>query len=139
MKVSLDLVGNMKLKGTSSDDHTTFFDSHKESGGDDSAATPMEIMLESMAACSSMDVISIIRKKRKTIEKFEVKIDGERRDTHPKTFTRVHLIYRLTSPDAELKDLERAVELSQTIYCGAAAMFRAAGCEISYDLEVIHN
>lgn len=138
MKVSLKLDKNMKFEGTSPDGHITHFDSHKEVGGDDSAATPMEVMLQSMAACSSMDVVSILRKKRRTIESFEVLVDGDRKDVHPRTFSKVHLKYVLKSPDAELKDLERAVELSQTTYCGAAAMFKAAGCEVSYELEVIN-
>ncbi len=129
----------MKFKGISTDGHITHFDSHKEVGGDDSAATPMEVLLQSMAACTSMDVVSILRKKRRTVEAFDVLIDGERKDVHPRTFSKVHLKFILKSPDAELKDLNRAVELSQTTYCGAAAMFRAAGCEITYETEIINT
>lgn len=137
MKVSLELIGNMKFVGRNSDNLETNFGTHAELGGDDSAATPMEIMLEALAACSSMDIVSILRKKRKTIEKFDVFIDGERRDTHPKTFVKVHLKYVLKSPDAEIGDLERAVTLSQTTYCGAAELFRKSGCELTYEMELI--
>jgi len=137
MKVSLVLRGNMRLEGTNSDGHKTNFDTHKELGGDDSAATPMEVMLQSMGACSAMDVVSILRKKRKTIDNFAIEINGERADTHPRMFVKAHIKYILKSPDAEEKDLLRAVELSQTTYCGAAAMFRAADCEVTYSMEII--
>ncbi len=139
MKVNLKYLGNMKLEGTNSDNHKTYFDTHKELGGEDSAATPMEIMLQSMGACSAMDVIAILRKKRKTIDGLSIEIFGERADTHPRMFVKVHLKYILKSSDAEEKDLQRSIELSQSTYCGAAAMFRAAGCEVTYEMELIRS
>lgn len=136
MKANLKLEDKMRFAGTNADGLTTYFDTHSEVGGEDSAATPMEIMLQAMAACSAMDVVSILRKKRKTIDNFEIEIDGERRDVHPKMFVKAHLKYKLKSPDAEIKDLERAIELSQSTYCGASAMFKAAGCDVSYSMEI---
>jgi|YNPMSStandDraft_2_1061718.scaffolds.fasta_scaffold11996_2 putative redox protein len=137
MKIELDLLENMHFVGKSPDGHETHFDSTPEHGGENKAPRPMEVMLEVLAACSAMDVAAIIRKKRKTIESLKVIADGERNDNHPKVFTKVNLKYILKSPDAEMKDLERAVELSQNTYCSASAMFRAAGCEITTELEII--
>jgi putative redox protein len=137
MKIELELVKNMHFVGISPDEHKTHFDALPESGGENIAPRPMEIMLQALAACTSMDVVAIVRKKRKTVEAFKAIIDGERRDNHPKVFTKVHIKYILKSPDAELKDIERAVELSQTTYCPAIAMFKAAGCEVSSEFELI--
>ncbi len=138
MKVQLKLDSGMKLIGTNADNLQTFFDASIKGGGEGSAATPMEILLESMAACSMIDVISILRKKRKTLIDFKIEIDGERATTHPMVFTKVHLKFILTSPDAQLNDLEHAVELSQTTYCGASAMFQKSGCEVSWSTEIIN-
>ena len=139
MKVELKLDKNMRIIGTNSLGKTTFFDTHTDSGGEDSAPTPMEIMLEAMGGCTFMDVLAILRKKRKIINELKISINGERAESHPKVFTKVHLTFELTSPDAEEKDLARAVELSQTTYCSAAAMFKRSGCEISYDLILHQN
>jgi putative redox protein len=96
----------------------------------------MEIMLQAMGSCSMMDVIAILEKKRKTITALHVDIDTDRASDHPRIFTAVRLHYTLISPDAELKDLERSVELSQQTYCSASAMFQKSGCDVSWTCEV---
>ena len=137
MKHLLKLDRNMRIIATNELGLETVFDTHPSVGGEDTAATPMEIMLQAMAACSFMDAISILRKKRKEVKDFKIYLEGKRAETHPKVYTKVHLVYELTSSDAEMKDLERAVELSQTKYCGASAMFKAAGCEVTYECKLV--
>lgn len=136
MKANLRLDRNMRIIGKNEKGLETVFDTSPKVGGEDTAATPMEIMLESVAACSFMDTISILRKKRKTVDDLQIDIEGERTDEHPKVFKKIVLKYTLVSPDAELKDLERAVELSQNNYCGASEMMRLAGADVSYQIEL---
>jgi putative redox protein len=131
MKVQLSWQGDMHLEGMNEAGNITSFDSHGTDEMPQQAATPMEIMLQSMAACSMMDVLSILSKKRKVITGLDIRVDAQRAETHPRVFTAVHLEYILISPDAEIRDLERAVELSQSTYCSASAMFRNAGCAIT--------
>lgn len=133
MKAHVEWKGGMLLEGKNAEGMSTFFDSHH---AEQRYGTPMEIMLQAMASCSIMDVISILEKKRKTITALHVEVDSDRSDGHPKVFTSVRLRYTLISPDAELKDLERSVELSQHSYCSASAMFQKAGCEVSWICEV---
>jgi len=133
MKAHVEWKGGMLLEGKNTEGMSTFFDSHH---AEQRYGTPMEIMLQAMASCSIMDVISILEKKRKTITALHVEVDSDRSDGHPKVFTAVRLRYTLISPDAELKDLERSVELSQHSYCSASAMFQKAGCEVSWTCEV---
>lgn len=131
MKVNLLLTEDMHIVATDAYNHKTEFDTVPEVGGKNQASAPMVVMLEAMAACSMMDVAAIIRKKRKTITELRIEVEGERANQHPKVFTKVHLKYFLKSPDAEMKDLERAIELSQNTYCGASAMFKRSGCEVT--------
>jgi len=138
MEVKLELDRNMRIIGDDGRNHKTIFDSVPAVGGEDSAATPMSIMLQAMGACSFMDTISILRKKRKQVDNLVINISGERAEKHPKVFTKVHLSYELTSPDAEQKDIDRAVELSQEKYCGASAIFKQSGCEVTFDAKVIN-
>ena len=139
MKAELRLDRNMRFIGSNDMGLETVFDTHPNVGGEDTAATPMEIALQALAGCSAMDVVSILRKKRKTITDFRIFMDAERGKEHPKIFTRAHLIYQLTSPDAELKDLERAVELSQTTYCAVSAIFKRSGCEVTYESRLLND
>ena len=139
MKAVLTLEKNMKFIGKTPKGHETVFDTVPAVGGDDTATPPMEVMLQSLAGCTAMDVVSILRKKRVQIDKFWVEVEGERGDQHPKMFTKVHLVYNLVTPNGEEKDLIRSVDLSQNKYCGASAMFKAAGCEITYETKVIKS
>lgn len=133
MKAVLKLDRNMRIIGENSEGLQTIFDTHPNVGGENTAPTPMEVMLQSLGACTFMDVLAILRKKRKQIDDLKIYLEAERAKEHPKVFTKVHLIYELKSPDAEQKDLERVIELSQQTYCSVSAMFKRAGCEVSWE------
>jgi putative redox protein len=136
MEVNLRLDRNMRIIGTNRLGLETVFDTSPDVGGEHTAPSPMETLLMSMGACTFMDVVSILRKKRKTVTKMNIKVTAERAKEHPKVFTKAHLTYELTSPDATIEDLNRSIELSQTKYCGASAMFKLSGCEVTWDAVV---
>jgi putative redox protein len=136
MKVQVRLEEGMKIVGSNENGKELRFDAHIASGGEESAPVPMEGVLQSLAACTSMDVISILRKKRKQIDNYEVFVDAERAEEHPKVFTQVTLRYELTSPDASEQDFQRSIELSQDKYCPVVAMLRAAGVTVDWSCEV---
>jgi putative redox protein len=136
MNVTLNLVKNQTISGIDEDNISTIFDASKDHNGEGNGSSPMAVMLESMAACTFLDVLAMLRKKRKTINDFEIFVKSERADNHPRVFTKVHLHFVLTSPDTAIADLEKSVELSQTKYCGASAMFQRSGCEVSWECEI---
>ncbi|MBM2816564.1 MAG: OsmC family protein [Ignavibacteria bacterium] len=136
MKAKLRPDGNLRIIGTNELGLETAYDTHVKSGGDDSAPTPMEVLLQCIGACSYFDVVSILRKKRKTVDALFIDLDSERQTEHPMVFTKVHIIYKLISPDAELHDLERAVELSQEKYCSVSAMVKKSGCEVTWECRL---
>jgi putative redox protein len=132
MKAYLHLDKALRLIGTDEKGHETFFDTTESGGGLDSAASPMETLLESLAACMAMDVVPILRKQRRTVTDFWVDLTAERANEHPRVFTKIEMDIYLVSPDATEHDLERAIELSETKYCSASAMIKRSGCEITW-------
>jgi len=138
MKGTLKLDKKMRMVGTNEDGLETYFDTEVDSGGDNSAASPMQVMLQSVAACQSMDIVSILRKKRKDIIDFRIELDAEQAENHPKYFTKLKLLYKLISETATEKDLLRCIELSQDTYCGAFAMLKRANTEIEWEYELIN-
>ena len=98
---------------------------------------PMEMLLASVAGCSGVDVVMILEKMRKTLEDFRITIEGERRETHPRVYIRVHLHYHLQGPDLDPQSVERAIRLSLEKYCSAAATV-AAYAQVLYSF-VIEN
>lgn len=137
MKLNLKLNQNHSITATDESGLHTSFDSPTDHGGHSSASSPMVVMLEAMAACSFLDVLSIIKKKRKELIDLQIEVSGSRAETHPRVYKTVHLHFILTSSDAEIDDLERAIELSQTKYCGASAMFQQSGCKVTWDCEIV--
>ena len=140
IKITLDLVENMHFVGKDSNGFETHFDSNKgEQGasGLEMAPTPQHIVLQALAACSAMDIAGILRKRRKTITAFTVNIEGEKPDVHPPVFTDAKIHYILTSPDAEEADLTKAIDLSQSTYCGISEMFKRSRCNVTWDWQII--
>jgi putative redox protein len=79
-------------------------------------------MAISLGGCTAMDVISILQKMRQDVTDFEVKVEAERAEEHPKVFTKATLEYHLTGQDLDEKSVMRAIELSAIRYCPAQAM-----------------
>ena len=104
--------------------------------GEDRAETgprPMDLLLIGLAGCTSMDVISILQKKRQSFTDLQVKVTAERAEEHPKVYTQIHLEYIVQGKGVDPKAVERAIELSQTKYCPASAMLeKAAQITTSY-------
>jgi len=138
MHTSVTFHQAMPLVGMGKDGHETLFDTSPEFHGTGSASSPMEVVLQSLAACSMMDIISILKKKRRDVVFLAAEVDAERAEDHPKVFTAITIRYRLESPDCPLADFERAVSLSMEKYCSVSAMLRAAGCGIEWETEQIH-
>ncbi|MGH2542046.1 MAG: OsmC family protein [Ardenticatenaceae bacterium] len=103
--------------------------------GQDAGASPMEVLLMALAACSAMDILSILQKQRQKITGFQIKVDGLRRDEHPKIYTDITATYIVTGYNVERAGVARAVELSVTKYCSVSAML-AQSAPIHTRIEV---
>jgi putative redox protein len=93
--------------------------------GDASAARPKEVLLSALAGCTSMDVASILRKKRQSATGYRVAVSGESGDEHPRVFTAITVEHRVEG-DVEAEALRRSIELSATRYCPVNAMLSAS-------------
>jgi putative redox protein len=111
--------------------HAVPFDANRKHNA---AAGPMEMLLGALGACSSVDVVSILAKKRQKLVSLEVVISGERAAEPPAVWTKIDMVYRLSGA-LEEKAARDAIELSQSKYCSVAAMLRKTA-EITYRLEI---
>ncbi len=92
-------------------------------------------MLLSLAGCTASDVVSILQKKRVKLDDFEINISAEITEEHPRVFTKIDLEYVFYGDNIAEKDVERAIELSETKYCGGAAMLEKA-IEINHAYKI---
>ncbi len=89
-------------------------------------ASPMELLMISLAGCTAMDVVSILRKKRQNMTGFEIRIHAERATDHPKVFTSFALEYVVRGIDIDPEAVDRAIQLSTETYCSVHAMLEKA-------------
>ncbi|MCF7809601.1 OsmC family protein [bacterium] len=125
----------MHFTGTNDKGYKTEIDSRR----DDIPAAgpkPMELLLQTLAGCTGMDVVFILRKRKLEPEKFEVVVDGYKRQEHPQIYEEINLKYRAKGEGITVKELERAITLSQDKYCAISAMLRNP-VKLSWECEVI--
>lgn len=108
-------------------------DGAPEFGGLGSGVRPMEALLISLAGCTGMDVVSILRKKRQHITGFHVKVRGFRAEEHPRRYERIELEFVVRGWDVSEVAVARSIELSQTKYCGVTA---SLNCDVSYTYRI---
>ena len=135
MSVSSKLLSDMHFQAEAGSGHTVHMDAAVGGGGQDLGFRPMELLLVGLSGCTGMDVISILRKKREKVTGYEVQVHAERAEDYPMVFTDITVEHIVTgyhlSPDA----VARAIELSETRYCGAGAMLgRTARLKHAYRL-----
>jgi putative redox protein len=130
--------GDMAFTGVNDEGFLLPMDSKKIVGGHDMGFRPLQLMAIGLAGCTGMDVISILKKKRQEITQFEVNAEVERASEHPKVFTKIVLEYKVTGRNVDPQAVERAVELSETKYCGAQAMLRKTA-EITHTITIIQE
>ena len=115
----------LAFEGTGGSGLTVSLDTIAEEGGG-TGFSPIELTLVSLAGCTAMDVISILKKKRQDVTGFEVRAHGLRADDHPKIYTDITLEYVVRGHGVDPKAIERAIELSETKYCSVAGMLKKA-------------
>lgn len=106
---------------TELDGHKLTLDASEDVGGKDNGPRPKRLMLAALAGCTGMDVVSILKKMRVSLDGFDVKIEADLTEEHPKRYTAMQIIYQFRGKDLPIAKLEKAVKLSEERYCGVMA------------------
>ncbi len=88
--------------------------------------SPVELLQSALAACAGVDVVAMLKKRKKQVDAFIVEIEAKRNDHHPHWLTDIHCNYILTSPDATEIELTKAVHLALDKYCSVASSLKSA-------------
>ena len=133
--VTATWVPPMQFAGTAGHGATVVIDATPDNGGLGAGPTPMENLLLALAACTGMDVVSILRKKRINLGDFRIDVTGERATNHPRVFTSIHLNYTLKGAGLSTESARKAVTLSLDKYCSVAGMLKQTA-KITYDIHM---
>jgi putative redox protein len=117
-KATVTWLEGYRLEGLTDNGKIVMMDTGEKS----TAASPAQLLLQSLAGCTMMDCVLVIAKSRKSLEKFWVDIEAEEAHTHPKVYTKIHLTYNFIGKDLDAATVERAIKLSEETYCRIHAM-----------------
>ncbi|WP_066319267.1 OsmC family protein [Bacillus sp. FJAT-29814] len=137
METTIKWTGKMAFSGATPSGHEIKMDAAEEIGGENSGARPTELLLNAVAGCTGIDIISILQKMRLEPTSFEMQVKGERADDHPKRFTAIHIHYAL---EGELPDdkVVRAIQLSKDKYCSVSHSLNA-NITVSYSINGVEG
>ncbi len=103
--------------------HKMYLDTSIENGGKNIGPRPKPMMMLALAGCTGMDVVTMLKKMREKIQEFSVEVEGNLFEEHPKKFKGMNIIYRVKGKGVNRKNVEKAVNLSSTKYCGVSANY----------------
>lgn len=115
--VSLRWTGGMQFEGIGRYGQRVLLDTGKASGGSESGHQPTELLLWSLAGCTGMDVVSILRKQRQELTGLTIDVIGENAETHPRPYHTITVTYKAAGRHLDPQKLEHAIELSESKYC----------------------
>jgi len=125
------------FEGIDASGHTVKMDSSPESGGHDFGIRPMQMLLMGLGSCSGIDIISILKKQKQTVDAFRILIDGEREEGKEATkWKYIKIIFEMKG-SIEPEKAKRACALSIEKYCSVAATLLGSGCRIDWETKII--
>lgn len=129
--------GDFGFEAKDANGHTIRLDTSDETGGINFGIRPMQSLLMGLGGCSGIDIVSILKKQRLTIEAFSMKIKGEReKGKEPSLWESVHIDFELTG-NMDQDKADRACALSINKYCSVAETLRRSGTKITWSVNVI--
>jgi putative redox protein len=138
-KINLEWKTNLQFEAKNQKGLSVNFDVPIAHGGDETALSPMENVLASLAACSSLNVLIILKKKRQNVTGYKIKaIADKKTDIPPKVFTKIHLKHIVKGENIDPEALKKAIELSEEKYCSVAAMLKES-VEITSSYEILKD
>ena len=138
MKARIKWVENVCLIGETDSGHGVVIDGAQEIGGRNLGVRPMEMVLMGLGGCTAMDVLSILKKQRQQITDCVIEVEGQRQDTPPKVFTKIHIHFMIRGYNLKESYVKRAVDLSSEKYCSVSAMLDKTA-QITHDYEILEE
>lgn len=137
IKVELSRIsGDFHLEAFNENGNSLTIDASPEIGGTNKGMRPMQLLLAAMGGCSSIDVISILKKQKQELKDIKITVTGERqKDAVPSLYTEVHVHFKLYG-HLDHDKVQKAVSLSVEKYCSVAKTLEPTA-KVTYSFEII--
>jgi putative redox protein len=126
MQVALDWKTGLSFAGSAPSGYKLDISADADIGGAEDGLRPMELLALGLGACTGIDVISILQKKRQEVSGLQVRVNTTKAEEHPRVWTHVVIEYIVTGKAIDPAAVERAMQLSYEKYCPAQNMLKKA-------------
>lgn len=103
-----------------------------DDGSGDAGARPAELVGAALGACTAMDVVSILRKKRQPVRAYEVRVTALQGEDHPHAFSRFDVVHVVDGDGIDPEAVRRSIELSATRYCSVGSTLASGAVEVHH-------
>ncbi|MHB1130871.1 MAG: OsmC family protein [Chloroflexota bacterium] len=138
MTAVVTLQENVRWTAQAGSGHSVTIDGPVEAGGEDAGFRPMELMLLALGGCMAYDMLMILRRMREDVTSYELKLDGTRADEPPTVYTNVTLEHTITGVGINEANVKRALNLAESKYCSASAMFSKTA-KLTHSLNIVED
>jgi putative redox protein len=136
MTATVTLKEKVLWEGTAGSGHRVIMDGPADTGGSNAGFRPMELMLLGLGFCMGYDMVMILRRMRKEVSGYQIRLTGQRSEEPPSVYTEVTLEHIISGKGIPKESVERALELAEHKYCSASAMFSKTAALINtYRIE----
>jgi putative redox protein len=132
VNATVKMIEDLMVVGYADSGHAIVIDASPEA----KASGPMELVLIALGSCTSMDVITILKKKREDLRGLTVELTGERAPEDPMVYTDIRIHYTLEGKDLSEEAVRKTIALSQEKYCSVLAMLSKTA-KVEYDWKIV--
>lgn len=117
--------GDMRIVATARN-HAIQMDYPRSAQDETIGATPLELILASLAGCAGNTMALLLRKDQQPFEDLEVIAHGQRREEHPTVITEIHLEFLLKGKGLDSASVRKALDLAEARICPVWAMLKGS-------------
>jgi putative redox protein len=138
MTAVVTLQENVRWKIEAGTGHSVLIDGPVEAGGENAGFRPMELMLMALGGCMAYDMLMILRRMREDVSNYQVKLVGQRAEEPPTVYTEVTLEHTITGFGLQEANVKRALNLAESKYCSASAMFSKTA-KLNHTIKIVED
>jgi putative redox protein len=132
MQIKTSYQGNMRFSH-GAEGAQAVMDAGTEVGGLGEALSPKQMVLQGLAGCTGLDVVTMLNRRKVRFENFSIEIEAEQTTNHPRVFKEILITYKMKAAQEDRQVIERMITLSEKQFCGVSAMLGKTA-KISWEL-----
>lgn len=136
LTVSMSYLKDQEFEFTNNSNNSLIVDMYDENLKKNHS--PMELLLSALTSCAAVEIVSMIKKRRRDFKDLKAITTGFRAKNPPRFFKSINIKYQIYSSDLTKEEAQRFISLSIEKYCSVGATLRNDTI-INHTFKIIRN